>query len=211
MNAEQYAAALDAVADRRLGARGADLGAGLVAHLTAAGILSHQRLAHFLAQTCHESGGFSALAENLNYSAASLQAVWPSHFPTPAVAAAYARQPGKIANRAYAGRMGNGDEAGGDGWRFRGRGLIQLTGRANYAATAAATGLDLVAHPELAETSDGAVATACHFWTAHGLNALADSDDVEAITRRINGGLNGLAERRAALARAKAYLGPDRP
>jgi len=164
------------------------------------------RVTMFLAQCAHESGGFKHLVENLHYSAAALLATWPKRFtPDEAVAMAYDEQ--RIGNRAYGGRMGNGDEASGDGYRFRGRGIIQLTGRDNYARAGAAIGLDFVAQPELLEKPDWAASSAGWFWATNGCNALADAGDYEAITRRINGGLNGLADRQAWLRKVQAILG----
>lgn len=164
------------------------------------------RLAMWLAQCGHESRGFTALEENLNYSAEALARTWPKRFPTPAEAESYARHPEAIANRVYGGRMGNGPEASGDGWRFRGRGLIQLTGRANYTACAAALGLDCVAHPELLAEHRGAALSAAWFWKTRKLVALGG--DVAAVTRVINGGTNGLAGREILYRRALAALAP---
>lgn len=178
-------------------------------------ITSPVRLAAFLAQVGHESGELTRLLENLNYSAPALASTWPARFAedpqarvkTPnGLALRLQRQPEAIANAVYGGRMGNGPAASGDGWRFRGRGLIQLTGRANYAAAGADLGLDLVAHPELLEQPEHAAMAAAWFWASRGLNDLADRGDFEGITRRINGGLTGLAERRALWERAKAVL-----
>ncbi|TAN62984.1 MAG: glycoside hydrolase family 19 protein [Magnetospirillum sp.] len=165
------------------------------------------RLAAFLAQIAHESGQLRTVIENLNYSAEALLRVFPRHFDA-AGAAAYARQPERIAARVYANRMGNGDEASGDGWRYRGRGLIQITGHDNYAAcgTALGLGLDLIAQPELLEQPAAAARSAAWFWHRHDLNRLADARDIETITRRINGGLTGLDDRRACYARACAAL-----
>lgn len=153
------------------------------------------RQACFLGQCGHESGGFKHLSENLNYSAHALHAVWPSRFPTEASAEPYHRQPEKIANKVYSGRLGNGDEASGEGWKYRGRGLIQLTGKANYHAAGEVLGQDLVADPERVAEPMLAVLTAGWFWDAHKLNTLADKLDHEAITRKINGGTNGIDDR----------------
>lgn len=164
-----------------------------------------ERIAGFLAQIGHESGGFRFTSENLNYRAEALTRVWPSRFP-PGVAESYAMQPEKIANRAYADRMGNGDEASGDGWKYRGRGLIQLTGKDNYAAFSldadneALVNPDLVAEPELAALSAG------WFWKKNGLNALADNRDIVGMTRRINGGTNGLDDRQMRYSRLISVL-----
>lgn len=155
------------------------------------------RRAHFMAQLAHETGGFKRLVENLNYSAEALQRTWPSRFDA-AMAKAYARQPERIANRVYGGRLGNGPEASGDGWRYRGRGFIQLTGRDNYARYSHLVFGDdrLVRDPSQAAEPAVAMRIALAYWDANGLNTLADKDDLEGITRRINGGLIGLADRR---------------
>ncbi len=163
------------------------------------------RIAHFIAQVAHESTMFRRVVENLNYSAEGLRAVFPRHFDR-AAAQAYARNPRAIGNRAYANRLGNGDEASGDGFRYRGRGLVQLTGRANYREFGEWIGVDVVAAPEL--VSDRyAVASAVYFWTTRKLNAIADRDDLNALTRAINGGLNGLDDRLRLLEKARAALG----
>jgi putative chitinase len=169
-------------------------------------INSPPRLSAFLAQIGHESGSLADLVEDLKYSAAGLRAVWPSHF-SPTEAADYARQPERIANRVYADRMGNGDEASGDGWSFRGRGLIQITGRANYKACSEGIGLDLIYAPDQLIRAEPAAQSAAWFWKANGLNALADAGDFDTITKRINGGLTGLADRLAFWTRAKNVLG----
>lgn len=166
------------------------------------------RAAHFIAQLAHESGSFHYSSENLNYSAKALRAVFGKYFPTDELAEEYARQPEKIASRVYADRMGNGDETSGEGWKYRGRGLIQLTGKDNYTNCGNATGMELVSNPDqLAENADAAVAAAGWFWDMRKLNGYADADDVKAITKRINGGYNGLEDREAYLARAKKVLG----
>lgn len=157
-------------------------------------IVTPKRLAAFLAQTAHESAGFTAVRENLNYSAQALMKTWPSRFNA-TTAAAYARQPEKIANKVYANRMGNGDEASGDGWRYRGRGLIQTTGKANYVKLAQYIKKSLEETIEYCETVEGAVESACFYWASNNLNAIADTGDMAALTRRINGGVIGLADR----------------
>jgi len=161
------------------------------------GIDTPLRQRHFLAQLLHESGGFRAVRENLNYSTDGLMATFPRHFASRAEAETFHRQPERIANRVYSNRMGNGDEASGDGWRFIGRGLIQVTGRNNYTATSQALFGDdrLIKVPEILEQPRYAVQSACFFWQSNKLNALADSNDIQAVTRRINGGLNGLDDR----------------
>jgi len=157
-------------------------------------ITTPQRVAAFLAQTAHESGGYNALHENLNYTAQSLCKVWPSHFNT-SIADQYAHQPEKIANRAYAGRMGNGDEASGDGWNFCGRGLLQVTGRVNYQAFADSVQMNINDVPAFLQTFEGAVQSACWFWENNNLNQYADSGDFVTMTKKINGGTLGLDDR----------------
>jgi putative chitinase len=169
------------------------------------GIDTPLRLAAFLAQIAHESGQLRLLVENLNYSAEALLRVFPRHFDA-AQAAAYARQQERIAARVYANRMGNGAEASGDGWRYRGRGLIQVTGHDNYAACGTALGLDLIAQPELLERPGPAARSAGWFWHRHDLSRLADARDIATITRRINGGLTGLDDRKACYAHTCAAL-----
>ena len=157
-------------------------------------ITTPQRVAAFLAQTAHESGGYTALHENLNYQAASLCRVWPTHF-TAAIADQYAHNPERIANRAYAGRMGNGDEASGDGWNFCGRGLLQVTGRVNYQAFADSVQMNIMDVPAFLQTFEGAVQSACWFWENNNLNSYADSGDFVTMTKKINGGTLGLDDR----------------
>lgn len=171
---------------------------------------SAPRIAAFLAQVGHESGQLTRSVENLNYSAERLAAIWPNRFAAGgrpnARAIQLARQPEAIANAVYGGRLGNGPEQSGDGWRFRGRGLIQTTGRANYRATGQGIGADLEHAPELLEQPRYAALSAAWFWQEHGLNELADAGQFEAITKRINGGLHGLAERVALWETAKRVL-----
>ena len=154
-----------------------------------------KRVAAFLAQCAHESGGFIFLKENLNYKAASLRKVFPKYFPDDATAAAYANKPEKIANRVYANRMGNGDEASGDGWKYCGRGLIQLTGKNNYTFFAASLDIPVEEASEYLETFEGAVQSACFFWEQNKLNQWADAGDILTLTKRINGGTIGLEDR----------------
>ena len=173
------------------------------------GITTPARLAAFLAQVGHESAGFMRTVENLNYSAGALQAVWPSRF-TPALAASMARHPERIAEHVYGGRLGNGPEGSGDGWKYRGRGLIQVTGKANYEAVrdllASQCVPDLLAMPEVLAEPKWAALSACAYWADHHLNELADAGQFDAITRRINGGTTGSADRRARYERAKRAL-----
>lgn len=166
------------------------------------------RIAHFLATVWHESSGLTRLTENLNYSAQGLRRTFARYFPTVTLANQYARKPQAIANRVYANRMGNGNEASGDGWRYRGRGLIQLTGRANYAAyqQSGFCNGDLLSHPEWLAQYPGALKSAMWFWWKSGCNALADRDDATAVCRRVNGGTNGLDDRKAWLVRWKGAI-----
>ncbi|GAA4886165.1 LysM peptidoglycan-binding domain-containing protein [Ferrimonas pelagia] len=170
-------------------------------------ITTRLRQAHFLAQIGHESGGFCYTSENLNYSASALRGVFGKYFSTDGEAQRCARQPEQIANRVYADRMGNGDRDSGDGWRYRGRGLIQLTGCDNYRDFGRYEGIDLLASPQrVADEPELAVASACWFWNRHHLSGLADQDDLKAITHKINGGYQGLVQRADLLARAKRAL-----
>jgi|GEM_PF-425385 len=159
------------------------------------------RIAHFLAQVLHESTRMSRVEENLNYSASGLLKVFKKYF-TADQAQQCARQPVKIANRVYANRLGNGDANSGEGFCYRGRGLIQLTGKSNYQQFSDWVSDDVVGHPDLV-ADRYAVHSAVYFWTSRNLSSLADADDVEAVTQRINGGLNGLEDRRHFLERAK--------
>ena len=162
------------------------------------GIDTPQRVAAFIAQCAHESGNFAFLKENLNYRAASLRKVFPKYFPDDAIANHYAGLPNRaeaIANRIYANRMGNGDEASGDGYRYCGRGLIQLTGKNNYTLFAESIETPVEDVPAYLETFEGAVQSACWFWETNNLNQFADADDIKTMTRRINGGFIGLEDR----------------
>lgn len=167
---------------------------------------SKLRLAHFFAQVLHESGCLRFDMENLNYSSEALVKVFGKYFRTKEEADACARQPEKIANRVYANRMGNRGETSGDGWKYRGRGLIQLTGRSNYKAFADWVGDErVVDEPDLV-SSEYAVHSAVFFWVKNDLNKLADKDDVVSLTRKVNGGENGLAHRRELLNKANGLL-----
>jgi putative chitinase len=151
-----------------------------------------QRLAAFIAQVGHESGNLRFVKENLNYSAQGLRKIFPKYFPNDQLAMQYQRNPEAIANRVYANRMGNGPEDSGDGWRYRGRGLIQLTGHDNYHKCMADLEVD---DPEYFETPEGAVYSACWFWNTRNLNAVADTGDIKKMTKLINGGFIGLEDR----------------
>ena len=154
------------------------------------------RLAGFLAQVAHESGGFNFVKENLNYSAKGLMTTFKKYFPTEDIAKQYERKPEKIANRVYANRMSNGDEASGDGYRFCGRGLIQLTGRANYTKFAQDLGISVDETVAYLETPNGAVSSAGWFWDNNNLNQYCDKGDFVTLTKRINGGTIGLEDRK---------------
>lgn len=167
---------------------------------------SKVRLAHFFSQVLHESGSMRFVTENLNYSAKALRLIFAKYFQTDAEAEKYARQPERIANRVYAKRMGNGSESSGDGWRYRGRGFIQLTGKKNYQAFADWIQDDrVVEQPEIVAT-DYAVQSAVFYWDKNNLNAVADQDDVKKMTKLVNGGDNGLAHRRELYGKANGLL-----
>ena len=169
-------------------------------------ITTVNRVAAFLGETYVESAGYTALHENLNYTAQSLCRVWPSHFSAD-IADQYAHNPERIANRAYAGRMGNGDEASGDGYRYCGRGLIQLTGKNNYQMFADSIQTPVEQIPDYLNTFEGAIQSACWFWENHNLNAAADSGDITHMTKIINGGTLGLADRTERYQHALQVLG----
>jgi putative chitinase len=164
-----------------------------------------KRQAAFLGQCAHESGNFKTLQENLNYSAEGLMKTWPSRFPTKDIADQYARQPAKIAGKVYNGRLGNTSEE--EASRYLGRGLIQLTGKENYDNCGKGIGVDLINQPQLLVEPNYAAMSAGWFWNKKGLNALADSGDFETMTKRINGGLIGLDDRKAKIAKALSILG----
>jgi putative chitinase len=169
-----------------------------------------QRIAAFIAQCAHESGGFTALKENLNYKAATLRKIFPKYFPDEDTAQHYANLPNKqqaIANKVYANRMGNGDEASGDGFRYCGRGLIQLTGKDNYTWFAASLSIPVEEASEYLQTFEGAAQSACWFWETNKLNQWADKDDILTLTKRINGGTIGLEDRKMHYEHAKHVLG----
>ena len=156
---------------------------------------SPERVAAFLAQCAHESGGFKAIKENLNYKAESLMKVFPKYFPNQELAEQYAHNQEAIANRVYSNRMGNGDEHSGDGYAYCGRGLIQLTGYDNYKAFADSLSSSTEEIVEFLQTFEGCVQSACWFWETNDLNSLADAGDIKAMTKRINGGYIGLEDR----------------
>ena len=163
------------------------------------------RQACFMGQCAHESGNFKTLQENLNYSAEGLMKTWPSRFATKEIADQYARQPAKIAGKVYNGRLGNPSEE--EASMYLGRGLIQLTGRENYANCGTALGIDLIGNPNLLIEPKYAALSAGWFWNKKGLNGLADTSDFETMTKRINGGLIGLEDRKVKIAKALTVLG----
>jgi len=169
-----------------------------------------RRIAAFIAQCAHESNNFTAIQENLNYKAASLRALFKKYFPTDELAAEYASKPNKqqaIANRIYASRMGNGDEASGDGYKYRGRGLIQLTGKSNYQNFADSIEVTPEEAAEYMATFEGAAQSACWFWETNNLNKWADVGDIEKMTKVINGGTIGLEDRKKHYQHALHVLG----
>ena len=181
----------------------------LVSAMPKWGIDSIVRGEMFLAQCAHESMGFTRFVENLNYSAEGLMRTWPSRFPNLSAATPYARNPEKLANHVYANRLGNGNEASGDGAKYIGRGCIQLTGKSNYQEAGKAIGYPLERYPnDLIQPQFGAP-VACWFWQSKGLNELADRGLFALITRRINGGTTGQEDREKWLARARAVFTED--
>jgi putative chitinase len=152
------------------------------------------RIQHFLAQIYTESGGLTVFKENLNYSNTGLRRVFGKYF-TELQALQYQRQPEKIANRVYANRLGNGPESSGDGWKYRGKGAIQITGKANYQSLSNDLGIDFVTNPQLLETIPYSIISAGWYWDKAKLNVIADKDDVMAVSKKVNGGTNGLQER----------------
>jgi len=180
-------------------------------NLEAANINTPHRIAAFLAQTAHESTDYTHLSENLNYGAKGLLGTWPKRFDA-VTAAAYARQPEKIANKVYALRLGNGDEKSGDGWKYRGRGIIQVTGKNNYGSCSVAIYKDtrLLENPDILSTDkDAAIKSACWYWTVNDLNTLADNQKITEMTKKINGGYLGLEERIAKFNLANKVLGGE--
>jgi len=190
------------------------------------GINTPKRLAAFLSQVGHESAGLSCLQENLNYSADGLANVWPKRYAKTLQNGVYAknsvgrylpstlalkiaRKPVLIANNCYANRMGNGDEASGEGWKFRGRGLKQLTGKSNYAQLTLETGIDFISNPDLLLQPSYGVISACWFWKVNNLEYYADKEDIEGLTKKINGGLIGIEKRKALYSKAIEILNKE--
>lgn len=164
------------------------------------------RIAGFLAQTGHESGSFSRIEENLNYSAERLKVVFPKYFPTDGLAHAYEYNKQAVANRVYGNRMGNGPESSGDGWKYRGRGLIQLTGKSNYEACSKDMMFDIVQEPELVLIPEIAVLTSIWYWNHRKINEACDADDIVKMTKLVQGGRLGLEERKSYYEKFKAIL-----
>lgn len=169
-------------------------------------ITTNNQKAMFIGQCSHECGNFRILEENLNYRAATLMKLWPKRFPTQEIANGYEKNAKRIANNVYSNRMGNRDESSGDGYRFRGRGCIQLTGHANYFHCGKALGVDFVANPDLVATPKYASLSAGWFWSTHNCNAPADALDFAKVTKIINGGLIGLADREKHVREALSVL-----
>lgn len=169
------------------------------------GITTKKQIAHFIGQTAHESGEYNILKENLNYSAEGLCKVWPKRF-TPATAGAYGRNPEKIANKVYCDRMGNGNEASGDGWKYKGSGFLQLTGKDNYSKFAKYLNKPLDETVDFCNTIEGAAASACWFWVVNNLNKFCDKDDYIGLTKAINGGTHGIDDRTNKTKKALSVL-----
>jgi putative chitinase len=178
---------------------------GINSAIQQADLSTPERLAAFIAQCAHESGGFKFLEENLNYKAESLCKVWPSHFNSE-IANEYAHNPEKIASRAYANRMGNGDEESKDGWMYRGRGFLQTTGKKGYEELSDATQIDFVSNPDAVATPEGACVSAAVYWEKHRLNRFVDSNEFVGLTKAINGGTIGLDDRMARYNHALSVL-----
>jgi putative chitinase len=168
-------------------------------------VVSPLRKAHFFAQIEHESR-LVPISENLNYSSSGLMKTFKKYFPTEELALIYARNPEKIANRVYANRMENGDEASGDGWKYRGRGFIQLTGKNNYKNLSHDVKIDYLSEPDKLLTEVDAMIAALWYWNRNNLNTYADQDDINQITKRINGGYNGLEDRKRLLNKYKVLF-----
>jgi len=173
------------------------------------GIITKKQISHFIGQTSHESGEYNSLIENLNYSSERLCKVWPKRFPTLSSAIPYNRNPEKIANKVYSDRMGNGSENSGDGFKFRGRGCIQLTGKDNYTKFAKNCGKSLEDAVTYCETLEGAIASGCYFWKVNNLNRFCDKDDYIGLTKAVNGGTRGLDDRTNKTKKAYATLDFD--
>jgi putative chitinase len=175
------------------------------------GIDTDERIVMFLSQVLTESGCLSVVVENLNYSVEGLLKTFPKYYRNVTEATAHARQPTKIASRVYANRMGNGNEASQDGWKFRGRGLIQITGKNNYVAFGTKIGVDLTANPSYLETPEGAARSAAWFWWVNNLNRFADAHDIVGCSHAVNGGNNGLDERQKYYSRGMAIINATTP
>ena len=179
---------------------------GIIDACNYADINTPARTGGFLAQCAHESQGFATFTENLNYSASALRTYFRNHF-TEQEAIGYQRKPERIANRAYANRLGNGNEASGDGWKFRGRGAIQCTGREKYEVLSQLFNIDFVNQPDLLSTPDYAFLSAAWYWKDRKINVFADAKDIRRMTVAVNGGMNGFADRKEYYDRARQALG----
>lgn len=202
--AKSYAALLSFVGNARLGQMHASLGAAAAKHFPSHQVDTPRRIADFLAQSSVETRGFTQLVENLNYKAARIRAVWPKRFASVAAAEPFAHNPEALANKVYGGRFGNVHL--GDGWKYRGRGTKQTTFHDNYAEVQQITGLPVLASPDLLAEPDNGMLAGCIYWRERGCARLSDSNDFVELTRRINGGTNGLADRIAARQRAALIL-----
>lgn len=171
-------------------------------------INTKERVAGFLAQTGHESLDFNTLEENLNYSAERLRVIWPTRFPSLSYAQQFHRNPKMIANQVYSNRLGNGPFSSGDGWKFRGRGIIQCTGKTNYSKCSQFLYKDdrLVVNPDLLLQKEGAILSACWYWSVNDINRFCDSKDMIGMTKRINGGTVGLTDRKKRFEKALSIL-----
>lgn len=199
-----YAALLAAVGNVSVKPMHMDLGKAAHVYFADAGLTTGLRIAHCLAQSSVETAGFTRLTENLNHSIASMRRAWPTRFRSDAAAAPFVGKPEALANHVYGGRFGN--KAPGDGFKYRGRGTKQTTFYDNYAEVERITGLPVLKEPDLLAEPDTGMRAGCIYWRERGCNALADADDIEALTHRINGGENGLDARKVALRRAKSIL-----
>lgn len=201
---KSFAALMAFTGNTQRGAMHENLGAAAAKHFVGHQVDTPRRIVDFFAQSSVETQGFTRLVENLNYTAKRIRAVWPSRFASVAAAEPFARNPQALANKVYGGRFGNVNS--GDGWKYRGRGTKQTTFRDNYAEVERITGLPVLANPDLLAEPDDGMLAGCIYWRERGCAALADAGDFTALTQRINGGTNGLADRKAARQRASLIL-----
>lgn len=204
--AQSWAALMAYVGQTSKGDMHVALGRAAVLHFADAGINTGMRIAHCLAQSSVETAGFTRLVENLNYSALRLTQVWPARFRSTSAAQPFANNPEALANKVYGNRADLGNNQAGDGWKYRGRGTKQTTGRANYADVDRITGMPVINEPDLLADPDKGTLAGCVYWQERGCSSQADGDDIVSLTKRINGGMNGLAQRKVALTRAKRIL-----